>query len=131
VQAGAKQLAEALEESRSLKTQLEEARSLKKSAEAGETLTCKVRVHGCKQMPVGGGFQEYKSKWVADKKEQYLGMKANEITKLFGEAWRNAEEQVKRPFVDEYRAKLEVWKRQRSLNDKALAGNIVLSAPLW
>jgi hypothetical protein len=92
VQTGATQLAEALEEARSLKTQLEEARSLKKLVEAGETQICNVRVHGCKQMPVGDGFQEYKTKWVADKNERYHGMKANEITKLAGEAWRNAEE---------------------------------------
>jgi hypothetical protein len=105
-----------------LKTQLEEARSLKKSVEAGEAQTCKVRVHGCKQMPVGDGFQDYKKKWVADKKDRYHGMKANEITKLAGDAWWNAEDKFKRPFVDEYRAKLEVWKRQRSHAKKRKKG---------
>jgi hypothetical protein len=121
VQTGAKQLAETLEEARSLKTQLEEARSLKKSVEAGEAQTCKVRVHGCKQMPVGDGLQDYK-KWFADKKDRYHGMKANEITKLAGDAQWNAEEKVKRLFVDGYRAKLEVWKRQRSHAKKRKKG---------
>jgi hypothetical protein len=126
VQTGATQLAEALEEARSLKTQLEEARSLKKSVRAGETQTCKVRLYSCKKMPVGGGFKQYKTILVADKKEQYLGKKATEISKLASEAWRNAEEKVKRPFVHEFRAKLVLWKRQRSLNAKALAGNMGL-----
>jgi hypothetical protein len=36
------------------------------------------------------------------------------------------EEKVKRPYVDEFQAKLGFSKRQRSLDVKALAGNMVL-----
>jgi hypothetical protein len=131
VQTGATQLAEALEEARSLKRQLEEARGLKNSVEAGETQTGNVKKHGCWKMPVGGGFQEYKKILVAEQRERYLGKAATEISKLVGETWRNAEEEVKRPFVQEFHAKLGVWKRPRSLDVKALAGHMVLYVALW